>query len=177
MLLKKQTVWLLTMLSLVVVLSVYYVLQEPPANDLATSGEEGTEDASKQTNGKDLEIMTKSAGDEVYEAMRMDLADKRSEMKMDLTNKVAADDLTAEEKNKLYDEMEKIDELAVKEQTIEKSVKGLGYSDALVTIEDNEINIRVKAEENTAADAVQILKTIKDEISTSYIPNIEFDTK
>ncbi|MCG4627796.1 SpoIIIAH-like family protein, partial [Anaerostipes hadrus] len=29
MLLKKQTVWLLTMLSLVVVLSVYYVTAEP----------------------------------------------------------------------------------------------------------------------------------------------------
>ena len=34
MLLKKQTVWLLTMLSLVVVLSVYYVTSEPKTSDL-----------------------------------------------------------------------------------------------------------------------------------------------
>ncbi len=36
MLLKKQTVWLLTMLSLVVVLSVYYITSpEQKSNDLA----------------------------------------------------------------------------------------------------------------------------------------------
>ena len=38
MLLKKQTVWLLTMLSLVVVLSVYYVTSDPGENELAAIG-------------------------------------------------------------------------------------------------------------------------------------------
>ncbi|WP_322090787.1 hypothetical protein [Caldifermentibacillus hisashii] len=33
MMLKKQTVWLLTMLSLVVVLSVYYITAEPTNNN------------------------------------------------------------------------------------------------------------------------------------------------
>ena len=41
MLLKKQTVWLLTMLSLVVVLSVYYITSpEQKSNELATVKQE-----------------------------------------------------------------------------------------------------------------------------------------
>ncbi|KRG15648.1 SpoIIIAH-like family protein [Lederbergia galactosidilytica] len=177
MLLKKQTVWLLTMLSLVVVLSVYYVLQEPAPNDLATSGKEDAESASNQMSDKDLEILTQAAGDEVYEAIRMDLQDKRGEEKMSLQNQLGEKELTADEKNKLYDEMEKIDELTTKEQIIETSIKGLGYSDALVEIENQTVNILVKAEEHSKADAVNILKVVKDEISTNYVPNIEFDTK
>ncbi|MBO0995277.1 SpoIIIAH-like family protein [Bacillus sp. SD088] len=177
MLLKKQTVWLLTMLSLVVVLSVYYVLQNPTSNDLATSGEEEAESASNQMSDKDIDIMTQAAGDEIYEAMRMDLQDKRSEEKLNLQSQLGEKELTADEKNKLYDEMEKIDEMATKENIIETSIIGLGYSDALVEIEDHTVNIMVKAEEHSAADAVSILKVVKDEISTNYVPNIEFDTK
>ncbi|GIN55746.1 SpoIIIAH-like family protein [Lederbergia ruris] len=177
MLLKKQTVWLLTMLSLVVVLSVYYVLQDPPSNDLAANGKKDAENTSDQMSGKDLEIMTQAAGDDVYEAIRMDLQDKRSEQKLGLQSQLGEKELTADEKNKLYDEMEKIDELAAKEQIIETSIKGLGYSDALVKIEDQTVNILVKAEEHSKKDAVSILKVVRDEISTNYVPKIEFDTK
>ena len=49
MLLKKQTVWLLTMLSLVVVLSVYYITSpEQKSNDLAAIKQE----AKDQNQGK-----------------------------------------------------------------------------------------------------------------------------
>lgn len=91
MMLKKQTVWLLTMLSLVVVLSVYYIMspegenvvtvdekgqvaaekekpmEEQPAKDKGTDSEKGkTEDKQtedKQTEDKETSANEQSAGD------------------------------------------------------------------------------------------------------------------
>ena len=57
MLLKKQTVWLLTMLSLVVVLSVYYITSpEQQQNELAVVDEK----AGTRKNRKELEIKNKN---------------------------------------------------------------------------------------------------------------------
>lgn len=60
MLLKKQTVWLLTMLSLVVVLSVYYVTSDPAKEDIAATKNSTEEkgEASKQ----DMKVLTEAAG-------------------------------------------------------------------------------------------------------------------
>src|SRR5690606_24214243 len=97
MLLKKQTVWLLTMLSLVVVLSVYYVTSDPANNNLATGGQESDE-TGKNISDEDMKIITDAAGDEVFDMVRMNLEDKRGKMLEDLTIQVASDELTADEK-------------------------------------------------------------------------------
>lgn len=179
MLLKKQTVWLLTMLSLVVVLSVYYVTLDPASNnDLTTGTMDETESAGKQISDDDMKIITEATGDEVYEAIRLDTQEKRDKMVEDLTSKVGATEST-EEKNKLYDEMQTLKEIGMKESTIENTIKGLGYSDALVKIEDNVVNITVKqkGEEHTKAEVAAILVAIRDDISTQYIPEVMFDDK
>jgi len=176
MLLKKQTVWLLTMLSLVVVLSVYYVTSEPSVNDIATNGENAPE-AGGKISDKDLKIITEAAGDEEYETVRMNLMDKRGKEKDELTTQAASPDLSADEVNKLYDQMKEIEAMGVKEKTLESYIKTLGYSDSLVRIEDNQVYITVKAEDHSKADAVEILRLVRDEMGTQFIPTVEFDTK
>lgn len=182
MLLKKQTVWLLTMLSLVVVLSIFYVTNEPPMNQgMPTSGDEkeDAQNTSKEISDDDLKIITEASGDEVYEAIRMEVQERRGKMKEEYTMKIGSDELTADEKNELYEAMQQLDEITMKERVLETTIKGLGYSDALVEIEDNLVKITVKTDSNehTKADAVEILQVVKGEISTNYIPEIEFDVR
>lgn len=59
MVLKKQTVWLLTMLSLIIVLSVYYVIpSDPSQNDFAYSDEDldtAPESEANETDGENIE--------------------------------------------------------------------------------------------------------------------------
>src|SRR5690606_22096413 len=107
MLLKKQTVWLLTMLSLVVVLSVYYVTSEPDGREMTTNGKNTTETDAKMSD-KDMKIITEAAGDEAYETVRMGLMDKRSKEKTELASQVATE-ANVDEKNKLYGKMKEID--------------------------------------------------------------------
>lgn len=173
MLLKKQTVWLLTMLSLVVVLSVHYITSEPGGNDLAAIG---NEDAGKMSE-QDYNIITEAAGDEVFDQVRMDLQDKRGEQIDEMTTQVGSDELSADEKNVLYDQMQDIKELAVQEQTMESLIKQLGYSDALVRVENGQVNVLVKSsEDHTRAEAVKILKIVRETVGTHLVADVEFQT-
>ena len=82
MLLKKQTVWLLTMLSLVVVLSVYYITSpEQTGKEIATIDENETHENNKasgtdeksETAGEDEGGLFQAAGDETFESLRLEL--------------------------------------------------------------------------------------------------------
>ncbi|CAM3956732.1 SpoIIIAH-like family protein [Lederbergia lenta] len=178
MLLKKQTVWLLTMLSLVVVLSVYYVTSDPSGSNIATIGKEDASEANSKTSAEDqdMNIITEAAGDEVFETARLDLQDKRSKEVEDLTVQMSSAELSADEKEELYAEMQEIKEYGVKENTLESVIKGLGYEDALVRADGSEVKVTVKtADEHSRAEAAKILNVVREEIGTEIVATVQFD--
>ncbi len=180
MLLKKQTVWLLTMLSLVVVLSVYYLTSpEQQQNELAaieekenTKEKESTEEKNKESTGdavssgaqEDAEIITNAAGDEAFETLRMQLQDERSQMKEDLTKRIASTDLPVEDRSEAKEQMDELNEIAQKEILLETLIKSMNYEDVLVRADGDQVNITVKAEKQSRAEANKIIQTVRSEL-------------
>ncbi len=212
MLLKKQTVWLLTMLSLVVVLSVYYITSpEQQQNELAAVDEkqeqeketeqgqekqekvqdqgqetvqdqgqetvqnQGQEQKIEQKQGKvegdsvsigteDEQIITNAAGDEVFETLRMQLEEERSQMKEDLESTIASTDLPAEDRSQAKEQMDELNEIAQKEVLLETLIKAMDYKDVLVRADDEQVNITVKAEKQSKAEANKIIQTVRSEM-------------
>ena len=204
MLLKKQTVWLLTMLSLVVVLSVYYITSpEQQQNELAAVDEkqeqeketeqgqeeqekvqdqgqetvqnQGQEQKIEQEQGKvegdsvsigteDEQIITNAAGDEVFETLRMQLEEERSQMKEDLESTIASTDLPAEDRSQAKEQMDELNEIAQKEVLLETLIKAMDYEDVLVRADDEQVNITVKAEKQSKAEANKIIQTVRSEM-------------
>src|SRR5690606_357745 len=115
---------------------------DPANNNLATGGQESDE-TGKNISDEDMKIITDAAGDEVFDMVRMNLEDKRGKMLEDLTIQVASDELTADKKMDIYNQMEEISEISTIEKTIESYIKNLGYSDALVKIENNLVDIKI----------------------------------
>lgn len=188
MLLKKQTVWLLTMLSLVVVLSVYYITSpeqnsngvagiEQKSNDLkpAVKGEDN-ELATSQTDAG-AKIISETASDEVFEALRMDLDDQRSKRKEQLEEIVASTDLPTEKRNQAYDEMKKLDEIALKEELLESLIKAMDYEDALVRVDGGQVRITVKADKLSPSAANEIIQMVKQEINDLEHVAVKFQPK
>jgi stage III sporulation protein AH len=171
MMLKKQTVWLLTMLSLVVVLSVYYITAEPTMKDMAdvetSQEEEGQTETTDETTDTTITQVSK---DEVFEEIRLQMQDERS-MKLEELQQVAGStDLTAEERSHAKDEMNRIHEVADKEKMIESLiVQTLGYEDALVQADGTEVLITVKGQEPSKTKANEIIKIVKKEIGNSFV--------
>ncbi|MFY0757634.1 SpoIIIAH-like family protein [Metabacillus dongyingensis] len=178
--LKKQTVWLLTMLSLVVVLSVYYITTpDEVKNDVALTGAEAEKDekadavkeTEKESDKGEVTIEEAEDGtvvsvsnDELFATMRMQLEDTRSARKESLEDIVASKDVTAAEKSAARDEMNAIDEAVANEEILETFIKSNGYDDALVRIEGEKVKVTVKAKESSASEANKIIQLVSSEM-------------
>ncbi|SDK55763.1 SpoIIIAH-like family protein [Sediminibacillus albus] len=175
--LKKQTVWLLTMLSLMIVLSVFY-MSSPNNEELAflNNSTEGNEEQATSTSTTDsaegdaevLEegdsVISQTSTDELFTSIRMDIQDERSSMKERLEEIVASSSASTDEINAAYEEMQQLDEAAKKESIIEETILSENqYEDVLVRSEDNEVVVTVKAEELSRTEANNIIQMVKDE--------------
>ena len=223
MLLKKQTVWLLTMLSLVVVLSVYYITspeqqqnelavvdeeqeqndeqvkeqdqEQIPEQDMEQTQEEGKveedsalsgveedsalsgveEDSASNGAAEDEQIITNAAGDEVFETLRMQLEEERSQMKEDLQSTIASTELPAEERSEAKEQMDELNDVAQKELLLETLIKAMNYEDVLVRADNEQVNIKVKEEKQSKAEANKIIQTVRSEMVPLHAV-VEFQT-
>lgn len=191
MLLKKQTVWLLTMLSLVVVLSVYYITspeqggtdfaavedQEENKNDAKTTNNDVEDKETISQGDQDSEIITSIADDEMFTALRLQQLDKRSKQSEELSKKVGSTDISVEERNKALDEINRIKELAEKEYLLETLIKTLDYEDVLVRADEQEVRVTVKAEDLSRSEANEILQLVIKELGEDQLYSVEFQPK
>jgi stage III sporulation protein AH len=187
MLLKKQTVWLLTMLSLVVVLSVYYITspEQKNSNELTAvqqkakdqmNHKEMNSKSTAKTNAKaDKTIISQIAGDDEFEALRLKLQDERSQLQEDLTAQMASTDLPADKRSEAMDQMKELNKTAQKEEILETLIKTMGYEDALVRAEGNQVRVTVKSKKQPSATAANdIIQQVKKEIGDTNYVAVEF---
>ncbi|MDL4841588.1 SpoIIIAH-like family protein [Aquibacillus rhizosphaerae] len=185
--LKKQTVWLLTMLSLMIVLSVYY-MSSPNGEDLAfinndgledqtattelgeedTSLEEGNTDEAMEdtTEGEEPlegEVTSSTATDEIFTTIRMELQDERSMEKERLEEIFASSTTTSDEKEEAYEKIKQIDTVSTQEDILEQTLKSeKGYQDVLVQSTGEDVLVTVKADELSKTEANNIVKMVSD---------------
>lgn len=197
MLLKKQTVWLLTMLSLVVVLSVYYVTS--PENkgeefafgeDKETSAEEKTEGTdSKSTDGEMViedttetgengAIISSISSDEIFETIRIEMDASRSEQVESLQTMMTSTDISAEKKSEAYDRVLELQQLSSKERVLETFIKAMSsnFKDVLVRAEGERVTVTVKSDQLSRAEANKIIQTVKTELGKKQVA-VEFSAK
>ncbi|MBB6284607.1 MULTISPECIES: SpoIIIAH-like family protein [Geobacillus] len=181
--LKKQTVWLLTMLSLVVVLSVYYVtapkeMGDSPAftaNEKTDETKEQPSVAVEEAGAKDKPSTAGETGDDLFMALRMKIEDERSRLRDELNAIVASANATAEEKNEALDKIEQLQALSEKEATLETLIKSKGgYEDVLVRADDGQVRVTIKAKESSAKSANEVIHMVKKEIPDAEYVTVEF---
>ena len=180
--LKKQTVWLLTMFSLVVVLSVYYVTspqlteevafeQKEEANnekDLKPTDEAMQEEVANEgevANEEEVIVEQNNAtSDDLFTALRLEIEDERSKLRQELNAIVASNSVSAEEKSKAIDQLQQLSNIAEKEAVLETLIKSKGYDDALVRVHENQVHITVKAKEHSKKAANEIIQLVQSEL-------------
>ncbi|WP_081922329.1 SpoIIIAH-like family protein [Oceanobacillus jeddahense] len=178
--LKKQTVWLLTMLSLMVVLSVYYIFSAG-GNDLAfvDDGQEATTEeavpATQSEEGIEVENIENVDSDELFTTIRMEIQDERSRKKSQLTDVVASANASATEKDEALQEIDSLEELASKETILqEQLLAATEYEDVLVRSNDGKVHIHVKTEELPVTEAANIMQMARDEFGEDVKAEVNF---
>ena len=184
MLLKKQTVWLLTMLSLVIVLSVYYVTLEPnQGNEMATTvNKEGNEESKEAENqnqdtnssgdeaGEQIntEEVSPTGSDQSFETMRMEVTDERNRMIEDLTIVLSNTELSAAERDEANETIKQLRTINQKETILETLIVDMNYDAAFVQADGDQVKVKVKTDELSKSQTNDIIRLVFDEI-----PNAE----
>ncbi|WP_371925084.1 SpoIIIAH-like family protein [Halobacillus sp. A1] len=166
---KKQTVWLLTMLSLLIVLSVYY-MTSPDNGEMAfiqdDQWEEGENvDVNGEGEGTSEDVVTSDfTAEELFASIRLETQSERDQKTEQLSEIVASSEYSAEEKNEAMEEMETLQETSSKESILENTIRAsIPYEDVLVRAEDEVIQVTVKADELTKAETREIMQMVSDE--------------
>lgn len=171
----KRTVWFLTLLSLVAVISIYYLKKEAPMDldamaifgdaDKVTVSKPGDADSAKKPVYADSMLL---------EEMRMTVQNERSNLKSQLTDKMTSADSTAEEKSAAYDEIAELTKTSSAEEMMEMQIRALGYPEAFVKKENGKVTITVISEDGghsskMAAEITQYVMTSWEDARTVQV--------
>lgn len=151
----KRTVWFLTVLSLVAVLSIYTLNKKNPLpfEGITIFGDDKIP-TSVSKEGKNDEQQSVFAESYMFEEMRMEVRNERSQLQEQLTKKINQAE-NAEEMNEAYDEMENLVKQQSTENLLEMQVKSLGYADAFLRSENGYVTVTVLSEEGHSATQAQ----------------------
>ncbi|MGJ9383286.1 SpoIIIAH-like family protein [Salipaludibacillus sp. CF4.18] len=183
MILKRQTVWLLTMLSLIIVLSVYYISMDRIENQQA-SIEEVEEvnsmedmDLDKLTDELEIEwlegdeetfieleeaedVIGNVSGDmsatEMFDTIKLQRQDARSKLNEEYVSVIAAAETNPEIQVEAMEKVESLQKMSQQEEMVETIIRSQGYEDVLVMSDENQVNIYVRANELSKEEVVEI---------------------
>ena len=160
----RRLVSFLSLFSLVLVLSIYYVLV--PVNTVTFD------------NGLDNEnsgMVSVTDGEDAYfESLELEKVSKLNDDIDELNQIVASSSSTMNEQIEALEMIAQKKKLNKEEMMLKQSIKEAGYSNAYVEYEDNTINILVSKKDATKSDAITIIKLAYEKLGNSYVPSVSF---
>lgn len=177
---RRRTVWFMTLLSLVAVISVYYLVDPAKQFNGLTIFSDDTLQETAITGVTDTDGAKESITQEVsspshlFEEMRMQVSDERSQLREQLTQKIGSEEFTAEEKSEAYNEIDGLIKQESAEAMLEMLVKSLGYTDAFVRAEGEKVTVTVMAEELSTTKADEIVYLVKTEMEGTKTVDVKF---
>ncbi len=160
----KRSLWFLTLFSLILVLSVYYITM-PSELLMTTSKEEETETVSASVeNEESAELVALRVESEEK------MLDEIAELKKVLTDSKAS----TEEKNAAFEKMQALNKNRGTEESLESKIKNEFSLKSFVSIDDASITVVVDSKEHDKALANKIMRSIQEEFETSMTISVKF---
>lgn len=155
---KKKNLWFLTLFSLVLVLSVYYVTM--PSSLLEDLPE----------NKEEIKITETSIIETLKTEDNVNTLDEINTHKEIISNEKS----TTEDKNKAFDAIKLINQISSQEELLEEKIK-LNYDlDSFIKIEDDNIKVTIESNEHSNKLANNIMRTIQENFDTKKYISINF---
>lgn len=166
----KQSLWFLTLFSLILVLSVYYITM--PNELLLTNNSNYTEKVNTEKDDTSTVTISES---ETLVSMRVNLEEEREETVADLKGTLTSEEATTEEKNNAYEQIKYINEIKAKEELLEEKLKKNFSLDSFVKIDNNEVKVVAIKKEHDSTLANNIMKAIQEEFTDKVYVTVKFE--
>lgn len=170
----KQNIWFLTLFSLILVLSVYYITM--PSDIFLNNGRNPqTETTPTGANQDGTQVTINESG--TLTAMRLSLEEDRLELSNDLRSQLTSDETTMDEKNSAYDKLRALADLSSMEQKLEKKIKDNFNIESFVKIDNGTIKVVAVSEKHDTALANSIMRSIQEEYQDRMYITVQFENK
>lgn len=172
----KKSIWFLTLFSLILVLSVYYVTM--PSELLLTNNNSyvgKTDEETTETTGKEeptVEVKESS----VLVALRVEAEEKMLEEIESLNKVINSTESSTDEKNAAYEKMKNLNVIRGEEEKLEKQINETYNLKAFVKVDNNQIRVVVDSKEHNASMANNIMRTIQGNYDNQMYISVKFNS-
>lgn len=169
----KRSLWFLTLFSLILVLSIYYITM--PSELLLNNNKEIKENKKndkKSDNNDQVTVNVKES--DLLVALRVEsdseMQGELDDLKTILTNEKA----TTDEKNKAYEKIKNINNTRSEEENLEKKIKEEFNLNSFIKIDGDQIKVTVESEQHDMKLANKIMRSIQNNYETSKYISVKF---
>lgn len=168
----KQNMWFLTLFSLVLVLSVYYITMP---NELLITNSSNITDSQASDNSEDDNTAKVSIEEaSTIETLRVEADTEVQETIKELEQTLASMDISTEEKNTAYEQIKNINTNSAKEETLEELLKEKYGYETFVKITNNQIRVVMGSEEGTTELANEIMRLVQEQFENKMYISVQF---
>lgn len=160
----KKNLWFLTLFSLVLVLSIYYVTMPNEILDESLKGE--IKDNSENVNIEESSVISALKVEDDTNVM-----EKINSLKEKLTNS----EISTEEKNSVFEELKLINTNSSKEETLEVKIKELCNCENFVKIDGDNIRVVLDSDDSSTGTANNIMRLVQSEFDDKMYISVKFN--
>ena len=161
----KKSLWFLTLFSLILVLSIYYITM--PSELLLTGN-------TINNNVKEDEPTINIEESDLLVALRVEADEEMSKEIKDLELILTNANSTSDEKNKAYEKIKDLNSIRSEEEKLESQIKETHKLESFIKIKGNNISVIVKSKEHSNNIANNIMRTIQSNYEDSKYITIKF---
>lgn len=159
----KQSIWLLTLFSLILVLSVYYITM--PSEFLTTASNVVEEEK------KEVVKVTQS---EVISTLKVESEEEREERMGELQTILTSEASTSEEKNNAYEELKTLNILKGKEDELSAKITEKYKVENFIKIKDDQVRVVVIKDKHDAKLANEIMNLVQESFDSKMYISVKF---
>ena len=163
----KNNLWFLTLFSLVLVLSVYYVTMP---NELLVTNNNSPKSEVSEKNDVVVEIEESDA----ISALKVEDSNDEKKEIATIKEKLTNTEITAAEKNSAFEELKLINKTISKEETIEEKIKTDLKLSSFVKIDGDQIRIVIGSSEHSTTLANDIMRLVQSMYDTKMYISVQF---
>lgn len=158
----KKGVWFLSLFSLILILSVYYITM--PTELLVSTN----------SNNEIIEPTIKTEESSILVALRVE-EDENIEKEVDSLKKIISDaNSSIEDKNAAFEKMKELKSNRSKEEILEEKIKSSFNLNSFIKIEDKFINVTINDDNHSTELANQIMRCIQEEYKEKMKISVKF---
>lgn len=160
----KKNLWFLTLFSLVLVLSIYYVTMPSEMFD------------SSLENEKVDDTVVNDEESSIISALKVEDEATVMEEINSLKEKLTNSEISTEEKNSAFEELKLINKNSSKEETLEVKIKEICNCENFVKIDGDDVRVVLDSKENSASNANEIMRTVQNEFDDKMYISVKYNS-